>query len=494
MKHWLRFLSCVCMLGLSAAPDNTFSVDRIQNFYNTGLLEEKALLELSGASPSFHLALQLLPQKVGYVPFMFENRSENPLITFDNMYIVIKGTDPATGDACFVQFDSNGIGSCVDAVYHVTDSADYTIALSTLPVNGNLPYVYMPSITSARLYMAVDYKLILVVNSNNTIADPNPAYSMDTAYNYLYDKVEFNIEPNQCVINPTLVDCFCLPLPIQVIANGGCNTLYAGMPPTQNREAIFTGYQNAVNALPNTSSQGQWGNLLLTNTVSSANPKNLRILSTDTAMTQATPIFDTAYLDSSTYGENWITEAWNTYFQENLTYMDISQVPGYGIYSGQVDSGTGYFKFNKQSGTAGSSTVWIALPSMNVSVPFFAGTGFNLISGDGTAFTVIEKFLSAGMVSGILPAGSSMTNPINNEYFQSQKPYYQNNPNLTANTGPWYDLYSSILHSYAVYPYNFYTYAYDDVLGNDDTITSSNIILDPINIIITLGNMVGTTP
>ncbi len=445
-----------------------------------------------------------------YVPFSFgnvNNTMSGPFV-YSNLYIVVKGTDPATGNACFVKFNvATGVGTCHDPISS-TDNG-YTYALSSFPVDGdNVPYVYMPCIISARLYMSIGSGtftgLTLPVQGASapyTIGDPIPTDPMDTAYNYLYDKVEFNIKPDECVINPTLVDYFCFPLPITVTANGGCSQLYAGMPPTQNREQIFsntehTGYADIVNSITNTASQAQWSGLLLKH-----GSKNLRILSTNTALGSAPVLFDTSYLLSTAYynkgNDTWLSKFWfsqsahNSYYTTNTIWMDLSQLPGYGLYSGQVNPTTGAFNFTKQTGTKGAS-VSITLPTSTV--PFFAGTGF-VSSGDAAAATIIEKFLSAGVVSGVLPTASSKTNPINNSFFQAFKSsYYQNNSYFAAGSGPWYDLYSKVLHSFAVYPYNFYTYAYDDVLGNDNTITSENILTNNVTVTITLGDMTGTTP
>lgn len=469
-----------------AAQNNTFSADRVAAFSDVVLTQQKTQLEASGANKG-----SAVSPRLGFVPFSFVNASNNSLISYSNMYIVVKGLDPINGNPCFVSFTPAGVGSCVDTSAS-TVSSNYTYQLSTLPTSGGVPYVYMPPITSARIYVSVNYKLVLTVNGgpDYTISDPSPTITTDPSYYYLYDKVEFNLQLNQCVINPTLVDFFCLPLPITVSSSSGCNLLYAGMPPTQNREAIFTGFQTAVSAVENAASQTQWGNLLLTQT---SPAKNLRILSTNTAINAAPPIFDTEYLLSSTYGADWLTDVWHNgsdaYWESNTLWMDVSQVPTYGIYSGQVNTTTGTFLFTPVTGAG--SAVSVTLPTS--SVPFFAGTGF-VTTGDANAAPIIEKFISAGFVSGILPTTTSEEDPVNNSFFQALKPYYQANANLPEGTGPWYDLYSQVLHSYAVYPYNFYTYAYDDVLGNDNTITSNNILLNPITITITLGDMSGTTP
>jgi hypothetical protein len=429
-------------------------------------------------------------QKPGWVPFSIINASKNPSITFSNTYVVAKGIDPSTGLPAFVSFDTNGVGNCVDASANTVPSL-YTYPLSYFPTMNGIPFMYMPGIISARLYFSLNYKLVLPVVQNVngifTIVDPSSTVTnliSNPSYNQLYDKIEFDIQSNQCVINPTLVDYFSLPLPITVSSSSGCNNLYAGMPPSQNRELIFSSYLASVSSnVADTNAQIQWNNLALT-----SSGKNLRILSTNTAMSAAPPIFDPTYLFNASYGLNWLGHVWFGYYQTNSLWMDLSQVAGYGLYSGIVSGGN--FVFTKQTGALGS-TVTVFFP--NNSVPFFAGTGFT-ISGDPIAAPIIQKYLSAGVESGIFPSPTSASNPVNNTYFQSQKSlYYHNSAFLTpANDGTWYDFYSKVLHSFAVSPYDYYTYAYDDVLGSDNTITSPNLLSNPIQITVTLGNLINT--
>lgn len=476
---WLYFI----VFSLTA-QNSTFSVDRLIQYYDWALdlqniYVQKSMSPLPGPPQ----------QKSGWVLFSISNQSNNSQIQLTNTYLVVKGLDPATGLPCYVSFDANGVGTVVDASAS-TVAGNYTYLLSYFPENNGTPYLYVPPITSARLYISLNHKLVLPVVKNingiYTITDPSPTVTTDPAYYYLYDKVEFNIQPNQCVINPTLVDFFSIPLPITVTANNGCNNLYGGIPPTQNREAIFTGFTNTINStVSNSNAKTQWSNLLLTGF-----GKNLRILSTNTAVNAAPALFDPQYLLSATYGLDWMTQVWSTYYEANPIWMDLSQLTGYHLYSGQVNPSTGVFLFTPQSGAG--TNVSIALPTS--SAPFFAGTGFTILSGsDGAAAPIIEKFLSAGFESGILPYPSSSANPINNSFYQSKSnSYYTNSSYLPASNGTWYDLYSKVLHSYAVYPYNYYTYAYDDVLGADNTITSDNILLNPIQITITIGDMNGT--
>ncbi len=425
----------------------------------------------------------------GFIPFSFAKVPSDSFINNDEIYIVTKGVNPVGGtNACLIQLSPTGVGSCVNTTAGTTSSLNWTYPLSSLPTAPDgTPYVYMPPITSARIYFSLGTTINMTVNSEG-VNDPNPASTSDVNYYILYDKVELNLEENQLAINPTMVDFFSLPLPISVYTNNGCALLNVGMPPTQNREQVFTDFISTVAAsIPNASAAQQWSNLVLTGT----SEAYLRLLSSGEAMhpSDVSPLFDPQYLSATAYGLNWMDNVWSNagitaFYQANTVYMDLSEVPGYDTWSGTV-SATGWFNFQ---GTGGDGAVIIQRPAD--AVPFFVGTSFSA-TGDPIASPIIQRFLGAGFASGIVPA----TGPLSDAYLIAHQPYYQNNPNIVGatTTGPWYDFYSKELHSLGNAEYQFFTYPYDDSLGYNNLITINNIILTPVQVVITLGDMTGTT-
>lgn len=407
-----------------------------------------------------------------------------------------KGINPEGGSACLIAFSPTGVGSCLNVTAGTLSTTGYTYPLSSAPTaSDGTPYVYIPSIISARMYFSLGTAISMSITPNPPyglgINDPNPADPADYNYNILYDKVEMNILENQLAINPTMVDFFSLPLPISVYTNNQCAVLNVGMPPTQNREGVFTSFEQGVTALVlNPSATTEWRKLILTGPTSG--PTHLRLLSSGQAMnpSNVAPIFDPHYLLDSNYGLNWMDTVWGTagsntgFYQANPVLMDLSEVPGYGIWTGQVDS-SAQFNF---TGIGGGGSVQIIRPS--TSIPFFVGTSFTA-TGDPTAIPIIARLLGAGFACGQVPS----TGPLNDAYFIANQPYYQNNSHIpgATTTGPWYDFYSKELHDLGNSEYQFFTYPYDDSLGYKNLITLDNLILLPAQVLITLGDMTGTS-
>lgn len=373
-------------------------------------------------------------------------------------YILIKGIDPKTGKACFIQFDFShtpALATYVDASSQ-TDSRDYTYALNRLPIENNLATLHLPHLTSGRIYFSYGtplqrFSIVKDAAGQEQIADPSVYNPTDSNYNTLFDKVEFTyLDNGKTWVNPTAVDFVALPLTIQ--QHGRTYGLTVSQQTLDN--VMSAAFEN----------DSDYHNLIRRQ----ANGHLLRILA---------PGRDDGSF-SSNYLENTIEGYWQYYSTHTMT-IDCSEVkPNDPLFSGRVSGDTLVLKNQTGWKNTPSTTQCDANDSDNEvciqqpsSDEFFQGAGPNLANKGAVPISVVSKFISSAWASGLLPT----TSTLNTSFFKAQQSHYFQQGS--------YDLYDKALHSNNMGI--LYGFAYDDVLGIDGTNGSS----DQYPITITLNQM-----
>lgn len=437
----------------------------------------------------FILLISLFPVSAyaSYLPVEIVNHTK---IADDSaVYIAIKATNPSTNKQCLIHFDQSGHGTC-DDVSAQTRFSDYSYALSSLPADGNNHVMYLPKVNSGRIYFSIGTPMEIFIDASNpgaiAIIDPDGFKPRDVNYYTLYDKIEFSYNDVGVWVNPTAVDFFSLPIQLQL------KGLTSGL--SQSRAAILNQVQTIFNTYDKTSNK-IWNNLFL-NYQDEQTPKTiLRVVATGKAMISIPDVtpFDNFYLSNQAiYGFNYIDTLWN-YYQTHTVTIDCSELKNNPqappldnyIFTGSVINNQ--FIFSNQTH---SKTIIMNKP---LSMPFFAGAG--LLSNDdeknNTPGAIIVREFTSAFVVGLLPAPNDTT--LGKEYFIKNKfAYFSDNALLQPKPvqGPWYDLYSKALHSFgSTQP--IYTFAYDDALDQDGTLTDSNTEA-PSTLTVTLGDLTGT--
>lgn len=437
-------------------------------------------------SPLFLLALIPLlglTQDPHYSPLQLVNNSGK---ADENVYFIAHAMTPA-GDDCFLQFDEQGMGTCIPVTRHTVPSTySYRFAQFKNKI------LQIPELTSGRLYVSLGYPMVLwtteaepgkiKINSLSgfRLGDPN--------YYTLYDKVEFSYAPNGFFINPTAVDFFTLPLRITNEAATG-DLKASGL--SRAHQDIFAGIHAEVKKYDKTLSQA-WQKLFVNFDNDSNKP--LRFMSPGKAMVIDNPAsFDIHYLDNqSAYEFDYLDFVWN-YYQTHTLQIDAKELcktacdsEDY-LFTGQVDKTGHHFVF-----TSPLETVVIEKPEN--SIPFFAGDGGTLLHDNDTAKAVIVKNLTGAFSVGLLPIASGT---LNHDYFKAydKNKYYLDNEIITTlaspEQGPWFDLYGKALHSFNE---PIYTFAYDDLLAQDGTMHVDRGIAEPTQIIVGVVDMDAPNP
>lgn len=422
----------------------------------------------------------------GYLPVILINNSK--AVEDENVYILIKGIDPTNHKESYLRLDQNtGQGIYANAADAVS-SFDYSYKLSSLPKTAEGHLVYLPPLTSGRIYFSIAYPMDLQVDPHTkNIRDPDALDKHDPNYYTLYDKIEFTyVSPGnpEIAMNPTAVDFFSLPLYLEMNTRSGIQ--HSGF--FQKRADIFVTVKT-IFAEEDKTAEKIWSNLIIPvhDPITHETIADLRIASPGKAMKANPAFFDIHYLSNGDlYGFNWIKSVWNTYYKSHTLNIDATELqpPHNKIFVGKVNSAN-QFVFTASDG---SSVVTLNPPSD--SAPFFEGAGDTFNALNNTPKAIIVRNLTAAFDTGILPVEINKEALNKNYFLKSRSKFYTNNPQLPLegqNTGPWYDLYSKALHSFGN---NIYSFAYDDVLGIDGT-TTTNMRDNPF-VTITLGNLQDT--
>lgn len=497
MKWFTVLLTCVHFTFLSGAL-NTSEFRTFHEDLKDDVSEESQLLSSDGLCSSFfHLfsssSSNPLPYNSGFLGIQIENTTGLP---DEDVYMLMKGMGE-TGDQCFLNVDpASGTGKGSYAyVNPSTPSSTYSYKLSDLPGETNLRHFYVPQpFVSGRLYFSIGHPLLLAISQDTktgkfTIPDPDGFKVTDPNYYTLYDKVEFTYNAPAALpgsnlwMNPTAVDFFSQPISIQMMSALGPHST-SGL--TQARQSIFDNVQSCFNTYDLTKDKA-WNKLILPFLEDPFHSKSkvltpLRISSPGKSLaanSNPAQVFPVDYLaNSSLYGFNYVENLWNFYKANTLRInaQEIASKWGPGTdpqfadhyhFTGNVQGDT--FVFTNDS----KDFTWkMTKPEPNVSSsPFFAGAGFvDDGEANNTPGAVIVRQITSAFDVGLLPEDFKEGCFMDGAYFQAHKSnYYAPRPEWGHN-GPFYDLYSKALHSIGE---PIYTFAYDDALGQDGTLTGN---------------------
>lgn len=467
----------------------------------------------------------------GLMPIDIVNSNQQSVVSDSKVYIIVKAQlpDQATETDCFVQFATDGKGTC-QPVSATTSSKDFAIDLNSLPAgsSANSHRIYIPEVISGRIYISVNQPVTLPVRqttdangkSINVIVDPDGFLPTDENYNTLYDKVEFTYhnghnqgEATGSWVNPTAVDFFSLP--IKLVQPTSTTVQQAGM--TDARATIFSNLQSYFSDHASGASLDQWNKLIINFKNDDGSTTPLRIMAPNKAMPMNidnTDPFDVTYLSNDAYSFNYIQAVINYYSHgdmqpgNNIT-VDCSEVAAnfpiklkdY-MFTGHYDPIHQRFEFNN---AAGQLEVDLPIPMKTInkdgkevkivdSGAFFGGAGESFDAPNNTPKAVIVRDLTAAFDVGMLPTenlpNTDGTVVLSKDFFTAAKAagmYYQTNSLINAQGGPWFDLYSEAMHSFNQ---PIYTFAYDDILGQDGTLHDPNE--NPGLVTITLGDLSNT--
>jgi len=526
MRRLLMLSLLICSSFLQA--QSTFSTDRLKDFYDEFLCEEKnATAEVHVTGPCTTVLPNSLVEACGtirdrptiaplaqasstldLIPIVLVN--DTGLLDTD-VYVCIYGkivsgcsvSGPTIGNFSFVDFGTNPGGpftatgttpaTAQPTVMPFPASTDYSYKFSDIPLTNGQRIVYVPQLDSGIILISINSTITLTVNANS-IATPNPGLAADPAYNEIYGGLEFTFYPNNCppppsavlnalTIDFTCVDYFGIPLYINLFTENPLARLPKNRPSGiyQSRAYTLCALRNAFASALNPASLTQWSGL-----EQKLGMTTLRIISPGNAMAQAVPSFDVTYLDNAaSYDYSWANDVWtgaDAYYTKNILTITTNDGTS---YNGKVVSGV--FTFVSSKDTFGVPWSNVSSPPTTTAIfnvaSFFPnmtysaqGSGSSCIIGAGgctvpgdalTRATEITQYLSAVIPAGMVPGKVNLLTP--SSFPRNVIPsYYTPNSNLTSpgtTTGPWYDLYSLGLHGNADITGNaVYAYAYDDYL------------------------------
>jgi len=408
--------------------------------------------------------------------------TNNTLLPDDQVNFVIIGSTVPNGNdpivPVYVQFDNNGVGQIVPAVYP-DNSSNYSKTLDQFPTYPNAApgarVCYLPYINSALAYFSLEEALSIPVDmQTGGLVEPSPSNPTDVNYTIQYQTFEFVYLPTQPQIFANLTAIAYFSLPIYAYLSTPDNLPTTGL--YQPRPYIMSKLRRAFNAAPE---RQQWTKLFLRNL---SDYSILRVLGTGQAMAvRPTPLFDNNYLDNfPAYGYSFIGDIWSnpdSFYRNNVLSL---QIPPSAISSG--DTYTGVINPDNTitfTGQNTNNTVNFAAPNTDFSVPGVLTTTEAIFEGQPlwTTFNTgiytddpqqLSKLFEEAIIAGLLPTTDTVSNP----YFTANmNRYYTINPNLSPAgqiTGPWYDLYSKVLHGLG----SIYTFSFDEPLWPDVQISS----------------------
>ncbi|MBQ6569584.1 MAG: hypothetical protein IJL87_04955 [Clostridia bacterium] len=332
----------------------------------------------------------------------------------DQVYWCIIGKDPSTGAFCYV----NSAGQLVPC----------TLALNTISKNGRMcadicytvaecSYVYMPNITSGRMYFSYGDQVYITINTdgdgNIGYAGPDLNNTSDPNQDVLFEFIEFTVTDGVYWGNTTRVDFYSFPIVTRLVGTGGF----------VNSPGDADVYDMTV---------GDIGTRAQTFAAFNAEvPANFRTLITDKRI--MAPCKST-FNEGQPYGsffESYINQFWSMYQNNPFTFnCDAGSFTCY-------TSGD-YLYFTSSGGQSGR----VSKPNTQ---EVLEGKG-NLASGTSIEL-VVEAQLCAAFNRGVA------TDPAN---WGNANAYYQNG---TSN------LYSGFWHDHSVDRYA-YGFCYDDVFDH----------------------------
>lgn len=491
-------------------------------------LASKALLAFLFALPAGHAAAQdaalCVTSGTTHCPYRIINHSK--AFTADQIQVLATAA-LVTGDCkkengppcpwSFVGFDAAGVGTLVPATEGQT-SLGFARRLSDFPMDGADTYVLkMPRHDSGRVYVTIGDSITTTVigsGAGASISDPNISTAHDPNYYRIYDKFESTYLPyvtgtpgnNPLFINITSVDFVSIPMALTLDLKSAAKSSgpvgYVKSRATIN-ETLATylvgeGWPSLL--------QGLDGNLI-------------RVVAPNKGLEtgeRGDPGFPTDYFDG------YLRRIWAHYSHAteanrgNTLTIDATEIlpaeqqaAGKTLkYMGYVDASPCPVEISAADMKAcapysGHSTVTNAFCFKKVSVngllesasqpdfiPVLMPTTESMISGDKelcapnkTPRSIIARDLNALLNRGLLPiAGATTVNDKDRSatgFWPSHKPFYNFSPwPTTAKTD--YNAYARVLHGLATG--GIYAFAFDDVGGDDSTLSDNSAVAATITI------------
>ncbi len=458
----------------------TFSRDRLVEFYDVFLLEEKDILATVGLTTGSNTNNRdpftpppnppPPPFKTNLLPVVLVNDSGLP----DADVYVLVTTGAETNGTQYWGSVNTSPGSNFGVVSYVTVSGQngstYTVSLSQLPVGSTGRVLYLPAISGGIIWFSMGSALNMP-STGNAITQPNFTNPTDPNYNINYDIFELAYVPTgspAVACDATAVSFFSIPL-YGYLAGATSEASNTGL--YQPRSYIMA---QAAAMLNSTVENAQWNKLLLQN-----GSTIVRLLSTGKSISTTTE-FDVNYLDNpGAYGYSYIGDIWDggtsAYYHMNplnitVTVTNPPANAGTWTYAGNVPTtgpNTGKLVFMAVTGGA-PATMSFPVPSTSTTPPgtdsfqIFSGINFNSTASPtaGDVNDALSKLVQEAIIAGLLPT----TNMVDLTYLaDNQANFYTVNSNLSStgqSKGPWYDVYSKALHSLG----SIYTYAFDEPL------------------------------
>lgn len=418
-----------------------------------------------------------------YLPVVLVNNSG---VSDDNVYFVSRGFNLAKTNPAAININTGtGVGTLV-SLNEGDNAQTYTLKLSQLPLvpgSTNAHYFYSPQIVSATIWFSINQSISVPVISTAAgprFSDPNFLSPADPYFTTNYALFEYSYgTDNQVWPDATAVSWFSLNLYGYLSTPAGITLSNSGLAYSEN--SIFSRLNQFFESALGTNEVAQWKNLALGSRYVSPGK------GTTTPTTSTTQPFDSNYLDNAAaYGYSFLQDIWYgpvAYYKNHTLTMTLPNAPNR-TYTGQVQSDN-TFLFTSTDG----NTVTFAAPSTTANPTttqmIFQGLDMHITdttsTGDGVQVSTIFQ---DAIIAGLIPT----TDELSNTYFRAnQSRFYTINSNLSPagkTSGPWYDLYSAALHSYAIdtgtpsTTPTIYAFAFDEslwpqVLMNTTSITTS---------------------
>lgn len=417
-----------------------------------------------------------------YLPVVLVNNSG---ISDDQVYFVARGFNlPQTNPAAVNINTGTGVGTLVSL--NVGDNAQtYTLKLSQLPsIAAHTYYFYSPQIVSGTIWFSINQSIsvpVITTAVGPRFVDPNFLSPADPYFTTNYAFFEYNYgTDNQVWPDATAVSWFSLPLYGYLSTPSSTSLSNSGL--SFSESSIFNRLNQYFESALGANEVAQWKNLAL----------GARYVSpgkgTTAPATSTTQPFDPNYLDNAaSYGYSFLQDIWYgpvSYYRNHTLTMTLPTAP-YRTYTGHVQSDNTFLftstdgntvSFAAPSTTANPTTTQMILQGLDMHITDTTSTG------DGVQ---VSKMFQEAIIAGLVPT----TDTLSNSYFSAnQSRFYTINANLSPagkTSGPWYDLYSAALHSYAIdtgtplTTPTIYTFAYDEPLWPQVLMNASSITTTP---------------
>ena len=400
MRRSMMFFLFLFAAALQA--QSTFDRDRLEDFYDVFLCEEKNTAAEVGLTapctePSSGTTPPAPPTPPGcpnVLPIVLVNNTNQP---DSNVYVVVFGQtvpasgSPATNNLQFVEFGApapNPTSTCGTLVpttgVNTPPASDYsyTIAqIKALNADGSAT-IFPPYINSGTILFSIGGSVPLAVNAGS-IATPPAFLSTDPTYPSIYQEVELTLLPpnqeapsgavlNQLAIDVSCLNYYALSISIDLYTNdplpGLANHQICGV--FQDRSTVLANLQSTFNTAA-TLTRPQWNSLILTSLGTT-----LRCLSPGYSMgnPSAVSTFDQNYLDNLvSYTYSWSDSVWTTAVGWYVSHsMHLTMGDGT-VFSGQVDGDGPAFPFNFTSPIGNISMEWVnsTLPTISSTAGIF---------------------------------------------------------------------------------------------------------------------------